>query len=488
MAKKRKNGTGTCRHRKDGRWEGRILIGYDEKGMPKTKSVLAKTKTLCLEKMKEFKESLYGNSNSKLKPDMLFKDWVEYWYEYISKPNLREKTKANYENRIYLHILPTLGNIPLNELTQTTLQQFYSNLKKNGSKQLYGEHDGSLSDSTVRGCHTTCSAALAYAVKQGLIRANPATGCKLPPKKSKEMQVLSREEMQRFLIQSKAEGYYELFLLELATGLRRGEILSLEWEDLNFGTGELKISKQVSRINGKLVISAVKTKASNRTIILPKVLTQMLWEHRKSNKSRLIFPSPVKEDSPLDPTSCRRRLKLILEHANCKGLRFHELRHCFITSALSSGMDVKTLSASIGHVSARTTLDIYAHVTSAMQQNAANNIDRNMAGLSRTAGQDTSTRQVSQSTAKTKAVEKFQPYTGKIRKSGTGSVNQINDKLWEGRYSPKYPDGKKHPKNIYAHSREECEEKLAVLIVEMKAEIEMLKKQASEQSKGMCIS
>ena len=83
-----------------------------------------------------------------------------------------------------------------------------------------------------------------------LIRTNPAIGCKLPPKKAREMQVLDRDELQRFLIQAKVEGYYELFLLELATGLRRGEIVALQWDDLDFQTGVLNANKQVNAVGG----------------------------------------------------------------------------------------------------------------------------------------------------------------------------------------------------------------------------------------------
>ena len=97
----------------------------------------------------------------------------------------------------------------------------------------------------VRMCHATCRSALEKAVQDGLIRVNPALGCKLPPKKAREMQVLTREELQRFLIQAKFEGYYEVFLLDLATGLRRGELMALQWDDLNFKTGVLNVNKQV---------------------------------------------------------------------------------------------------------------------------------------------------------------------------------------------------------------------------------------------------
>ena len=149
----------------------------------------------------------------------------------------------------------------------------------------------------------------------------------------------------------------------------------------------------------------------------------------------------------------------------------HILRHTFATLALENGMDVKTLSAMLGHVSAATTLDIYTHITDDMQRTAAANIDR---GIGKVAPQEDAL-ELGQETAPAQAekpsMTDFKPYVGHKRKSGTGCVTEINDHLFEGRYSPKWPDGKKHARNVYAHTREECEEKLKVLIVEMKAEI-----------------
>ena len=331
MARKRKNGEGTVRLRKDGRWEGRVVIGYDEKGLPKTKNVLAKTKGECIEKLKQLQEQYAPPKSDKIKPEMPFGDWMDFWYQNYSKSKLRATTCAGYENRIYLHIIPELGDIPLNQLTQNDLQQFYARLKKNG-RLLHAEHYGeSLSDTMVRGCHANCRSALEKAVQEGLIRVNPAVGCKLPPKKAREMQVLTREEIQRFLIQAKAEGYFELFLLELTTGLRRGELLALQWDDLNLETGELKITKQVYRTKEDgLLISQPKTKSSIRTVSLPQPLLAILKEYREGINSRWMFPSPLKEDSPLDPAYIRTRLHLILEHAQCKQIRFHDLRHPYV--------------------------------------------------------------------------------------------------------------------------------------------------------------
>ena len=134
MARKRKAGDGTVRQRKDGRWEGRIVIGYDDNGYPKTKNVLAKTKKECVEKLQKLKEECGGLKPEKVRSEMPFGDWLTYWYENHSKPKIRPTTQETYESRIRLHIIPEIGDIPLNKLTQNDLQQFYARLKKSGRK------------------------------------------------------------------------------------------------------------------------------------------------------------------------------------------------------------------------------------------------------------------------------------------------------------------------------------------------------------------
>ena len=271
--------------------------------------------------------------------------------------------------------------------------------------------------------------------------------------------------MQRLLIQAKEDGCFELFLLELSSGLRRGEILALQWDDLNSATGELRIERQVHRVSGKLVVSQPKTKSSNRTIILPLSVVKVLMEHQTVTASRWMFPSPVKEDSPLDPASVRKKLQTVLDRAGCKKIRFHDLRHTFATTSLEHGMDIKTLADIIGHVSTSTTLNVYAHVTDEMRRTAAVKINKGIAKA-----KDSETNHAA--TPRKPARSTFQAYKGQRRKPGTGCISQINENLWEGRYSPIWPDGKKHPRNIYAHSLEECEKKLAEMIQEVKKEID----------------
>ena len=466
MGKKRRaSGTGSVIEKPNGTYEGRYVVGYKENGYPITKSVFAKTKTECKLKLKEAMEQAGKLSSDAINPEMTFGDWLQFWYNNYCKPGVRESTRACYEGRIRLHILPSLGHIKLNKLTENDLQQFYTNLKKGGRLNKTNIYGPGLSDRMVRSCHATCRAALEKAKEMHLISRNPAIGRKLPPKKAREMQVLTPEEIQRFLIQAKEDGYYEMFLLELCSGMRRGELLALEWRDLNFKTGELRIDKQVTFLNGQTVCSKPKTKESMRTIVLPQSLVEVLKEYRKTVESKLMFPSPAKVgDEYRNPCSVGSTMRLILNRAGCKHVRFHDLRHTFATMALENGMDIKTLSSVIEHKSSATTLDIYAHTTDAMQHNAAANIERGI-------GENEVQEKTEVSPEKVEIpMTDFVPYKGKIRKPGTGCITEINDHLFEGRYSPVWVDGKKRGFNVYAKTREEIEVKLAELIVQVKAE------------------
>ena len=256
--------------------------------------------------------------------------------------------------------------------------------------------------------------------------------------------------------------------------MRRGELLALRWEDLDFATGKLRIDKQVNPVGGKLVISEPKTKAANRTIILPPAMLEVLAEYKRGIFSDLMFPSRTKPEQPVDPGYVRKRLQVILKRAECKRIRFHDLRHTFATMSLENGMDVKTLSTIIGHVSSATTLNTYTHITDEMWQKAAVNIDR---GIAKAEVQS----EPEQKTETPHAQEPFTPVLPARRRPGTGYVKQLNDHLWEGRYSPVWPDGKKHSRNVYGRTEEECEAKLEALILEMKAEIAALRSGASTE-------
>ena len=276
---------------------------------------------------------------------------------------------------------------------------------------------------------------------------------------------MSKEELKRFFIQAKYDGYYEIFIMVLATGMRRGEDMALKWKDLNFETGQLDIGRQVTRVKGELIITEPKTKDSIRSIILPPNIMKILKEYKKTVDSEWMFPSPIKENMPRDPSAVYRKMQEVLERAECKRVRFHDLRHTFATTSVANGMDIKTLSTILGHISSKTTIDIYLHSTDEMKQNAAEKIN---ARFSKGKAID---ENIQAGEGQKPQETQFEPKKGKIRKAGTGCISKINDHLYEGRYSPKDAYGKRMARNIYAHTREECEEKLAILIREMKAEI-----------------
>ena len=375
MAKRRNRGDGSLHLRKDGRWEGRYVVGYDDKGLPITKNVLAKTKLECTAKLAQLRDTLKEPAPDQPKPGILLVDWLDLWYQGYKKPNLRPNTQMSYERRIYQHITPTLGQIQLDKLTTADIQEFYVSLKKSGRlirADLYGE---GLSDQTVRGIHTTLHAALDKAVEENLIFRNPSDGCKLPSAKPREMKVLMPEEIQRLLIQAREDGCYELLLLELSTGLRRGEICGLRWEDFDEAEGTLKVNRSVStRKAGSLEVGETKTNKGRRTISLPDSTAQRLRERKKTAISDWIFPNPLHPEEPVNPGYAYNRMKTVLKNTGLPSIRFHDLRHTFATHALAGGVDAKTLSGILGHTNASFTLDTYTHVTGDMQKQAANTV------------------------------------------------------------------------------------------------------------------
>ena len=371
MAKKRANGEGNIRKRKDGRWEGRFTAGNDPStGKQVIKSVLGKTQAEVKEKLKKAMEDTKKVDFTKT-GKYTVGIWMDEWFENVAKIKVRASRHQTYKGYIDNHIKPNIGNIPIEKLTTMDLQKFYRKLLTKGRIERIESKDQpkGLSAKTVRNINQVISSAMDLAVAQKIIPANPTNACALPKIEHQEMQTIPAEQLQAFLQEAKATGVYEMYYIELATGLRRGELLGLKWQDIDWKNGVIKVRRQVARVDGQIKEAPLKTKNSYRTVTISQQAIEVLKEQKKKTNDTYVFPSP--NGGPISPDSVNNMLKRVLERAGIPKIRFHDLRHTFATIALQNGVDIKTVSGMLGHFSAGFTLDTYAHVTTAAQKEAA---------------------------------------------------------------------------------------------------------------------
>ena len=375
MAKKRANGEGNIRKRKDGRWEGRYTVGHDPvTGKQIFKNVLGKTQAEVKEKLKKALIEA-GQVDIAKAGKYTVGTWMDEWFENVAKIKVRASSHQTYRGYIDNHIKPNIGNIPLEKLTTMDLQKFYRKLLIKGRVDRIESKDQpkGLSAKTVRNINQVISSAMDLAVAQKIILTNPTDACELPKVEHQEMQTIPAEQLQAFLLEARASGVYEMYYIELATGLRRGELLGLKWADIDWKNGVIKVRRQIARIDGKLVEAPLKTKNSYRAVSISPQAIEVLKQQKAKTNDEYVFPSP--NGGPISPDSVRHMLHRVLERAGIPKVRFHDLRHTFATVALQNGVDIKTVSGMLGHFSAGFTLDTYAHVTTAAQKEAAQTME-----------------------------------------------------------------------------------------------------------------
>ena len=227
MSKKRANGEGSIRKRKDGRWEGRYTAGYDKDGKVITKNVLGKTQAEVKEKLKTAIEE-----SQKLDPtrtgQYTVQTWVTLWYEVFIKPQIRPNTKQFYRNCMENHLFPALGDCPLEKLSTIQIQRAINEMSEHGRNHYYSHiplKETTLSPRIVQGILGILRKSLDQAVAEKLILSNPAANCKAPKTVRKEMKVLPEELIGPYLHEAKQRGVFAPLYLELTSGLRRGEML-----------------------------------------------------------------------------------------------------------------------------------------------------------------------------------------------------------------------------------------------------------------------
>jgi len=315
--------------------------------------------------------------------------WLEVWLENYAKVKLRPSTFKTSQGFLKNHIKPQIGSIPLADLTSLDLQRFYKHLLDGGRVDRIEakKKPKGLAPKTVRNIHQMICSAYNLAIEQHLVTKNPTQGCALPKAEHKEMKTLTADQLSAFFREAKDSGVYEIYYLDLATGLRRGELLGLKWTDIDLNRGALKIQRAISRQNSKVVETPLKTKNAYRTLPLSADAINVLKAQQcKAGSSEWVFPSPtggpMPPDSvlhmlqrvlkraglfpsptggPMSPDSVLHMLQRVLKRAGLPRIRFHDLRHTFATMALQNGVDVKTVSSMLGHYSAGFTLDTHLY-------------------------------------------------------------------------------------------------------------------------------
>ena len=372
MAKRRPSGDGMVRKRDDGRWEGRIVVGHKENGSSIFRYVYADTQ-------KELTNKLHQNINAYRGIDLTeqskvcLSEWLSQWLDERMRGTVRSHTLEGYRRDINNHVNPYLGQKPLTRITPADLNDLYTFLLERGRiAKGQSSHPG-LSPTTVHGIHTILHHALKTAEAEGLLPANPA-GQVMPPKVSnKSKRILNNEQLDALMTAIRRDNpWHDFFYTELTTGLRRGELCGLKWEDFDSNAGTLKICRTiVAQKGGNLAAGDPKTYAGKRTILLPHSTAQLLEVRKHFALTEWVFPDFLHPERPMNPGTAYRQLKKILTEAGLPSIRFHDLRHTFATHALAGGVDAKTLSGILGHTKASFTLDTYAHVTGDMQRHAA---------------------------------------------------------------------------------------------------------------------
>ena len=374
MAKKRGHGEGTIYQRSDGRWAAQVSIGIDAEGKPKRVTYYGKTRKEVQAKLDKARTEIQTGIFAEPSKGT-FGAWLNRWLDVYKKPNIRPGSYANYEHVIRAHIIPSLGNIMLQALRADTLQDFYNQKVKTG--RLDGT--GGLAPSMIRLIHKIVSGCLKQAVKNRLITYSPAEGVLLPKMDKIEMSVLSREQVGQYLDAAKGHGLFPAFLLEMSTGLRKGELLGVRWQDIDFKAKTLNVRQTLYRVRlvkegrSELQLGEPKTAKSKRTIpLLPSVLME-LKSHKVRQAEKKLFLQEAYQDNdlvfstalgkPICPTSLQEVHKRILKKAGLPDVRFHDLRHTFATLMVEEKEDPKVLQEMLGHSKLATTYDTYVKVS-----------------------------------------------------------------------------------------------------------------------------
>lgn len=378
---KRSNGEGTIFKRSDGRW---CAAFYDDGPTPKRHFVYGNTQAEVKKKLKEKKDWIASGKEEK-KVSYTVESWVLYYLKNYKRNEVKETTFDTYMDQFKRHIKgEDIGKIKLEKLTSDILQNFYN------SKQSEG-----YNPKTIKHIYILLNSALKKAVQLKIIKENVNAAAVLPKIKEFKAKTLSAGDVRRIIDEAKAEELYPIIILTIYTGMRKGEVMALKWDNVNFDEQELYVEGSLCKVskepdsNGKggheYKILSPKTEKSKRTIPLVEIAVEaLLIQKERQEKMKKTFEN-IYEDEDfvfarcdgqyLEQRSFMVQYHKFLKKYNLPDIRFHDLRHTFASLLLESGESPKVIQELLGHSTITTTMDIYAHVTKKGKVKALKSLD-----------------------------------------------------------------------------------------------------------------
>lgn len=337
---------------------------------------------------KALSEALYKVENgSYINPESItVSEYLTDWLKIYAEPNLSPTTIDGYRVNIQNHINPYIGNIPIQKLRPINIQELYNQLKANGRY----DGKGGLSAKSILYVHRVLREGLEHAVCNQLLSRNPANDVKPPSVEKYSAQVMNSGEILTLLKAVKDSEYELPFALSALLGLRRGEVLGLQWSDINFNDQTININNQIIPTSKGIISKKPKSKDSIRSIPIPAVILKMIRKQQKHQmENKLICGQSYSDNnlvcckvdgSPYSPTYFTKVFTKILKENGLKHIRYHDLRHSAATNMLKNGVDIKTVSTILGHSTIGITLDIYSHVENSMKKDALDKVQRAIFG------------------------------------------------------------------------------------------------------------